>query len=230
MTVGGSEINVAKEFGDMMYAAESCDETVLSLGEGRSTLISGLLHERETLLKMWTEKRALGGRGASSVDCGLSNIHAVDVAYPQHDDQGTITDKRVADTDDSAGLGKYDANMVPLIKKYPRNYHSQLFQNLDLHDENGKRMLFTKIISSYALGYVLEIKEIPEKVRFEMFDRVIDHLAPSGKLIIFPMTLSKEDPFGAAFYSRLAELKKNKIISDYSVHEKNGALSWVLVK
>lgn len=152
------------------------------------------------------------------------------LAYPQHDVHGTITDKRVADTDDSAGLDKYDVNMIPLIKKYPRNYHSQLFQNLDLHDENGKRMLFTKIISNYALGYVLEIKEIPEKVRFEMLDRVIDHLASGGKLIIFPMTLSKEDPFGAAFYSRLAELRKNKIISDYSVHEKDGVLSWVLVK
>jgi hypothetical protein len=171
------------------------------------------------MLRLWGKTKS--NLISFGLDIGISNIHAVDISYPEHDLHGKITDRRAADRGNQAGLDKYDALMVPIIRKYPKNYHSQLFQNLDIRDEHGEKILFNHIISSYSLGEVLELDDIPEEIRIAMIDRVIAHLAPSGLLMFFPSTLSPESPFGEKYYHHLEELRKSGVIHDYSIHDKN---------
>lgn len=225
----GKTFNVADAFAAAMTAAESCDESVLSLGEGRSTLISGLLYERKSLIKMYGDEKDPTDH---SKLCGFSNIHAVDVSYPDHDEQGNITDNRKADAGNLAETTTYDEHMVELIQQYPNNYHSQLFQNLDIKAPDGQQKKFTKIISSHSLNYVLSNKNLSENTRLEIVKKIIGHMAPGAVLMIFPMTLNDTDEFTKKFYQFLADLNKANEIHDYTVQmgSLDKPLTWALIK
>ena len=214
----GKKVNVADEVNNGRFAIDSCKTRLLSLGEGRSTFILSALLEREQRLEM--AKRfttLLMKKRDEDIACGLKNLHAVDIAYPAHDENGKVTDTRAKDTQNRAGLESYDEASLLFIRKFPTNYHSALFQKLDLRTPDGKRMKFTHIVSFMSLGVIVAMTKTEAELE-AMIDKILEHLDDEGRLIIYPFN-DKPNPMTNYLYRYAAQLKSKGKIDDYSLLE-----------
>lgn len=240
--VSGKKLDVLRAVTLKMARAISQGETILSLGEGRSPLIREILQARQTRSNGYLEKLVMENPGRSREELlksaripggsNIDNAHGVDVAYPAHDESGHITDKRMSTTEEEADLDHFDQTMIPIIQAYPKNYHSQLFQGLDLKDEAGRRKQFSMIISVMALNYIMKmvsdsdaerlgghagskgLEELtPDKELRKMMERVLDHLQPGGMLLV---TSYQRLAMQAAYFGYLKKLREGGKISDYN--------------
>ncbi len=231
----------------MRDAVRPCGGGILSLGEGRSTFIYNLLSDREyntealpvrnfpsattqpqkspeSYLSRYNIQYPPATRPGADMSCGLEAV-AVDLSYPRHNADGLITDVRKAAPGKYYGLDRYDARVVPWVHKYPRNFRSQLFQELDLRDKNGFRLRFPLIFSSHALSSILffELELELETV----IDKTLDHLLPGGILVMAPVHCSGAGtvPYSIErYYTHLRKLVKSGIVSDFNVLDKNACI------
>ena len=206
-TVGGVVVDPLRQLLSAMEGAVAGSTSLLSLGEGRSSFVYQLLGERKYFL-------TLSRQNADD----LNNIHAVDVSYPLVEGRSLI-DPRQPDTADVAALDRYDIHMLPVIRQYPSNYHSQLFQQLDIRDSSGQPIQFSVIVSTYALSYVL-LKDIPPKEMRPLIERVLTHLAPGGMILMTPIprpraSLDMEAQI-AAYNEIMDDLRNQGAITDFN--------------
>lgn len=197
----------------MRDAVLLCGGQILSLGEGRSTLIYNLLSDRSHKIQFHPPDMA------PIVQCGHEGIHAVDVIYPQHDETGAITDPRKPSGSKQPELGTYDSHIAAWIQRFPLNYHSQMFQTLDLRSKDGTRLRFKLIFSAASLSYVL-FWDLTHEAIAHTLDRIMDHLAPGGMLIMSPGRCCADGsvPDSVKFYyKRLAELRAQGIVEDFNI-------------
>jgi hypothetical protein len=205
-TVGGAVVDPLRQLLSVMEGAVEGSASVLSLGEGRSSFIYQLLGERKYFL-------TLSGQDADD----LGNIHAVDVSYPAYDGRSVI-DTRPPDSGVVAGLDRYDSQMLPVIRQYPSNYHSQLFQQLDIRDSSGQPMQFSAIVSTFALSYVLLASSPPDEMR-PLLERVLTHLAPGGMILMTPvpqLTPADQAARITAYNEIMDDLRTQGAIADYN--------------
>lgn len=199
---------------EMRAATVGCEASVLSLGEGRSSFIYHLLRDRQRFLSLprtpWDSQTE-----TPEQECALERIHAVDVSYAAHDSSGEIVDARLANFAPHASMGTYDALTVDWVREFPKNYHSQLFQSLDLRDDFGTRRKFSLIFSVQALAPVL-CRHLSPDERRSTLRRIVDHLEPGGMLLMAPV-LSSWGGCMAGTYEELAAMKGEGLIESHSI-------------
>lgn len=173
-TVRGMEVDPLRQLLRAMDGAVEGRTSLLSLGEGRSSFVYQLLGERKYFLTL-----------SQQDDDKIENIHAVDVSYPRHAGR-SIIDRRRPELAPVADLDRYDVQMLPIVEQYPLNYHSQLFQHLDIRDSSGQPMKFSMIVSTFALSYVL-LADSPSSEMRHVLERVLTHLAVGGVVLMTPV-------------------------------------------
>lgn len=150
-------------------------ETLLSLGEGRSTFVLNLLNR--------LRKKSVN----------VSGVQAVDVIYKAVGRYRTLEDWEEKDFQSlvMAGFSKLTW-LEYVLKAFPNNFHQSTFLELDLRVET-KQLQFDQIISSNALSYILARKLDDQSLQTTMLNdiavlkNVLRHLRSGGSLLIWPV-------------------------------------------
>lgn len=163
-------------------------QNILSLGEGRSTIISDAIAARTKS----------GGP--------TEGLVAFDFAYPAHTENGTLTETR-----DPGAMGtdhSYWAPAEALVKTHPKNFVSGTFQALDLRDAKGNRQRFDVVYSAYSLNFVMH--ELDPQQKAAQLRKILDHVTPGGTLVFYPTLIS-----GTHLESILETLKSEGLVASY---------------
>src|SRR5262249_36966296 len=118
------------------------------------------------------------------------------------DAMGKLIDSRFASHKGIAAVDNIDSvdilfdpakkpNTPSYAKKYPKNYHGQYFQELNLRNPDGTRKMYDEIFSSWAFDFIAQ-KAPEQEVRTSLL-RVLSHLKKDGSFKVWPMGRSGFD-------------------------------------